>query len=251
MTTVLRTDKLQASYGKIVAVREVDLVVAEGEIVALLGPNGAGKSSTLGAIAGLVKVTGGRVFLQEHDVTGLSAEEMVRRGASLVPEGRRIFGTLTVAENLAAGTASLRDRSHVAEERSRLLELFPILAERYNAAAGTLSGGEQQQLAIARALMARPRVLLLDEPSLGLAPILVRRVFELIARLRKEEGLSILLVEQNVHLSLEICDRAYLMRVGRLQAHGTPDELRRAEVTKAYLGSRGLDEETIEAGNPS
>lgn len=247
MTTLLRTDGLHAGYGKIVAVRDLELSIEEGEIVALLGANGAGKSTTLGAIAGLVDVKSGRVEIDGRDVTGLSAEDVVRRGVSLVPEGRRIFSSLTIAENLAVGAVARRDAAAVAADEERVLALFPILSERYRALGGTLSGGEQQQLAIARALMARPRVLLLDEPSLGLAPILVKKIFELIAQLRTEEGLTILLVEQNVHRSLEICDRAYIMRVGRLLAQGTRDELLQGEVMQAYLGSRGLNEDKIEA----
>jgi branched-chain amino acid transport system ATP-binding protein len=246
MTTMLRTERLHAGYGKIVAVRDLDLHIEEGEIVALLGANGAGKSTTLGAIAGLVETKSGRVLLDDRDVTRLSAEEMVRRGVSLVPEGRRIFSRLTIAENLAIGAVGRRDRTRVAEDESRLLDLFPILAQRHRLPAGTLSGGEQQQLAIARALMARPRLLLLDEPSLGLAPILVTMVFRLVAQLRKEENLTILLVEQNVHRSLEVCDRAYIMRVGRLVAAGTPEELLQGQVMHAYLGSRGLNEDKIE-----
>jgi len=246
MATMLRTERLHAGYGKIVAVRDLDLHIEEGEIVALLGANGAGKSTTLGAIAGLVETKSGRVLLDERDVTGTSAEEMVRRGVSLVPEGRRIFARLTIAENLAIGAVGRKDRTHVAEDEERLLDLFPILAERHRLPAGTLSGGEQQQLAIARALMARPRLLLLDEPSLGLAPILVTMVFRLVAQLRKEENLTILLVEQNVHRSLEVCDRAYIMRVGRVVAAGTPEELLQGEVMHAYLGSRGLNEDKIE-----
>ncbi len=249
MTTLLRTERLQAGYGKIVAVRDLDLRIEEGEIVALLGANGAGKSTTLGAIAGLVEVKRGRVLLGDADVTGLSAEEMVRRGVSLVPEGRRIFARLTIAENLAVGAVGRRDRARVQEDEARLLDLFPILRERHRAPGGTLSGGEQQQLAIARALMARPRILLLDEPSLGLAPILVTKIFGLVAQLRDEEGLTILLVEQNVHRSLEICDRAYVMRVGHLLAQGTRDELLQGQVMQAYLGSRGLNEDKIEAAS--
>jgi branched-chain amino acid transport system ATP-binding protein len=247
MTTLLRTERLSAGYGKIVAVRDLDLHVEEGEIVALLGANGAGKSTTLGAIAGLVQVKAGRVRLDGRDLNGLSAEEIVRRGVSLVPEGRRIFARLTIAENLAVGASARREATRVAQDEERVLALFPVLSRRYRSPAGTLSGGEQQQLAIGRALMARPRVLLLDEPSLGLAPILVRRIFELVAQLRSEEGLTILLVEQNVHRSLEIADRAYVMRVGALVAEGTRDELLQAKVMQAYLGSRGLKEAEIEA----
>jgi branched-chain amino acid transport system ATP-binding protein len=249
MTSLLRTERLYAGYGKIVVVRDLNLRVEEGEIVALLGANGAGKSTTLGAIAGVVHVKSGRVELEGVGLNGLSAEEIVRRGVSLVPEGRRIFARLTIAENLAVGASVRREPARVAQDEERVLELFPILAQRYRSPAGTLSGGEQQQLAIGRALMARPRLLLLDEPSLGLAPILVTKIFELIEQLRTEEGLTILLVEQNVHRSLEVADRAYVMRVGALIAEGTRDELLHAQVMQAYLGRRGLKEAEIEAAS--
>jgi branched-chain amino acid transport system ATP-binding protein len=246
MPPLLRTESLHAGYGKLVAVRNINLSVEEGEIVALLGANGAGKSTTLGAIAGIVDVKGGRVYMGDEEVTSEPAERLVRLGLSLVPEGRRIFSRLTVGENLAVGASAHNDRSdHHVEER--VLQLFPILRERYSAQAGTLSGGEQQQLAIGRALMARPRILLLDEPSLGLAPILVAKIFELVAQLRREEGLTILLVEQNVHRSLEIADKVYVMRVGHVVAEGPPKQLVEGEVMQAYLGSRGLREEEVEA----
>jgi len=245
MTSLLCTERLHAGYGKIVAVRDFDLSIEEGEIVALLGANGAGKSTTLGAIAGVVEVKSGRVLLGGRDVTSFAAERLVRLGLSLVPEGRRIFSRLTIAENLAVGASGRGGKD--AETEDRVLDLFPILRERYGLPAGTLSGGEQQQLAIGRALMARPRVLLLDEPSLGLAPILVKKIFELVAQLRREQGLTILLVEQNVHRSLEIADRAYVMRVGQVIAEGTRDELLRGRVMQAYLGSRGLREQEVEA----
>jgi branched-chain amino acid transport system ATP-binding protein len=245
MTSLLCTERLCAGYGKIVAVRDFDLSIEEGEIVALLGANGAGKSTTLGAIAGLVDVKSGRVLLGDRDVTSFAAERLVRLGLSLVPEGRRIFSRLTIAENLAVGASGRGGKD--AETEERVLDLFPILRERHALPAGTLSGGEQQQLAIGRALMARPRILLLDEPSLGLAPILVKRLFELVAQLRREQGLTILLVEQNVHRSLEIADRAYVMRVGQVIAEGTREELLRGRVMQAYLGGRGLREQEVEA----
>ena len=245
MTSLLCTERLCAGYGKIVAVRDFDLSIEEGEIVALLGANGAGKSTTLGAIAGLVDVKSGRVLLGDRDVTSFAAERLVRLGLSLVPEGRRLFSRLTIAENLAVGASGRGGKD--AETEERVLDLFPILRERHALPAGTLSGGEQQQLAIGRALMARPRILLLDEPSLGLAPILVKRLFELVAQLRREQGLTILLVEQNVHRSLEIADRAYVMRVGQVIAEGTREELLRGRVMQAYLGGRGLREQEVEA----
>jgi branched-chain amino acid transport system ATP-binding protein len=225
---------LTARYGPVVAVRDVDLSVGEGEIVALLGTNGAGKTTTLMSIVGLHRARTGTIRLDGREIGHLPAEKVVRHGVSLAPEGRRIFAGLTVAENLRIGAAAAgRDDGR----RERLLELFPVLRERLKLPASSLSGGEQQQLAIARALMSGPKLLLLDEPTLGLAPKLVRLVFDLIARLRDEEGVTILLVEQNVHQALACCDRAYLMRVGTIETEGTPEELRRdRRVQAAYLG---------------
>jgi len=238
MTALLAVRGLRARYGPIVAVREADLDVEEGEIVALLGANGAGKTTTLASIAGLVRSREGEIRLAGENVSRLAPEQIVRRGVSLTPEGRRLFATLTVAENLAIGAASLgRRRRKKDTEREELLELFPVLARRLHSRAGTLSGGEQQQLAIARSLMSRPRLLLLDEPTLGLAPLLVQHVFELIGRLRAERGVTVLLVEQNVHRALDLCDRAYVMRLGAIDVEGTPDELRReTRIEQAYLG---------------
>ena len=220
---------LEARYGPIAAVRGVDLDVCRGEIVALLGANGAGKTSTLQAIVGLLPARRGLVEFAGEDVSRLPAEKIVRRGIALTPEGRRLFATLTVAENLALGGGD-------EATRERLLERFPVLRERLAQPAGSLSGGEQQQLAIARSLMSRPMLLLLDEPTLGLAPKLIASVFDLIVRLREEERVSILLVEQNVHRALDVCDRAYVMRTGSVEAQGTPEELRGAGVERAYLG---------------
>jgi branched-chain amino acid transport system ATP-binding protein len=231
---LLEVRRLTARYGPIVAVREVDLFVEEGEIVALLGANGAGKTTTLLAISGLV-AREGEIRLEGRDISRLRPEQIVRRGVSLTPEGRRIFAGLTVAENLIIGSARRRDGAGL--RRDRLLELFPVLGRRLNAPAGTLSGGEQQQLAIARSLMSDPRLLLLDEPTLGLAPTLVGVVFELIGRLRNEEGVTVLLVEQNIHRALDLSDRAYVMRTGRVEVEGTPGELRRTtRIEQAYLG---------------
>jgi branched-chain amino acid transport system ATP-binding protein len=228
---------LSVRYGPVEAVRGVDLAVARGEIVALLGANGAGKSSTLNAIAGLVPIAGGSVALDGAPVGGLSAEALARRGVGLVPEGRRVFAGLTVAENLVLGGAAHLDaaarRARVAEMEAR----FPILGERRDQRAGLLSGGEQQMLAIARALMARPRLLLMDEPSLGLAPQMVERVFDLIAELR-DEGITILLVEQNVPMSLDIADRALVLANGRVALSGTAEAVAASEaVREAYLAS--------------
>jgi len=231
----LDVDDLTARYGPVLAVRDVSLRVAEGEIVALLGANGAGKTTTLASIAGLHHARSGRIRFDGRDVSRLSPERVLRRGISLTPEGRRLFSTLTVEENLRLGGAA-RGRG-ARRDYGELLELFPILRQRLHMPAASLSGGEQQQLAIARSLMSKPRLLLLDEPTLGLAPRLVRLVFDLIGRLRDDQGLSVLLVEQNVHQALELCDRAYVMRTGRIEAEGTPDELRRSpEVQSAYMG---------------
>jgi len=232
----LDVDGLTARYGPVLAVRDVSLRVAEGEIVALLGANGAGKTTTLASIAGLHQARSGRIQFGGRELSRLSPERVLRRGISLTPEGRRLFSTLTVEENLRLGGAT-RGRGGARRDYKELLELFPILRERLHLPAASLSGGEQQQLAIARSLMSKPRLLLLDEPTLGLAPRLVRLVFDLIRRLRDDQGLSVLLVEQNVHQALELCDRAYVMRTGRIEAEGTPGELRRSpEVQTAYMG---------------
>jgi branched-chain amino acid transport system ATP-binding protein len=224
---------LSARYGPVTAVRGVSLEVAQGEIVALLGANGAGKTTTLACIAGLHRAHAGSIRFGDREIARLSPERVVRVGISLTPEGRRLFSTLTVEENLLLGGAAHRGE----KDYDELLELFPILRERLHMPAASLSGGEQQQLAIARSLMSRPRLLLLDEPTLGLAPRLVRLVFDLIGRLRDERGLSVLLVEQNVHQALDLCDRAYVMRTGQIEAAGTPAELRRTrEVQAAYMG---------------
>jgi branched-chain amino acid transport system ATP-binding protein len=234
---LLEVRGLSARYGPVVAVRDVSLSVGEGEIVALLGANGAGKTTTLLSIVGLHAGKSGEIEFAGRNVARLSAERVVRRGIALAPEGRRLFGGLTVGENLRIGSAAA-SRNGVAARRERLLDLFPVLRERLGLPASALSGGEQQQLAIARALMSGPRLLLLDEPTLGLAPKLVRLVFELIARLREEEGVAILLVEQNVHQALDVCDRAYLLRTGAVAAAGTPAELRRDRaIAEAYLGA--------------
>ena len=229
---------LTARYGAILAVQDLSLEVREGELVALLGANGAGKSTTLSCIAGTMKSREGRIEFGGEDISRLSPEAIVRRGMSLAPEGRRIFQSLSVAENLALGAATRGGRRReVQDDREQMLSLFPVLRERLKQAAGLLSGGEQQQLAIARALMSRPRLLMLDEPTLGLAPILVNLIFELIVRLRSERSLTVLLVEQNVHQALDVCDRAYVLRSGRLEMAGTPAELMQASgIEEAYLG---------------
>jgi branched-chain amino acid transport system ATP-binding protein len=226
---------LTVAYGAVVAVRDVSLSVAPGEIVAALGPNGAGKSTLLRAIAGAPKPQRGTIAFDGRPLVGLSPEAVVRRGVALVPEGRHVFPNLTVHENLTIGGIASSDRAEIQADAERWLDRFPILGDRSSQLAGTLSGGEQQQLAIARALMSRPRMLLLDEPSLGLAPIFVDRIFELIAELRSD-GVTVLLVEQNVHRALEVADRAYVLSVGSVVASGPTDTLVEGELERSYLG---------------
>ncbi len=227
---------LSVSYGAISAVRNLDLDVNESEIVALLGPNGAGKSSVLNACMGLVPAAGGVDFI-EQPIAGWRPEQVVRQGMTMVPEGRRVFPYLTVLENLQLGAgATPRLRSRWRENSQRMFELLPRLQERQHQPAGTLSGGEQQMLAIARSLMSEPRMLLLDEPSLGLAPNIVDQIFDLIVTL-KRRGITILLVEQNVELSLEIADRGYVLVGGSVVMQGAAATLRSAgDFERAYLG---------------
>ena len=235
---MLEVVDLEVRYGPIRAVKGVSLTVEDAEMVALLGANGAGKSSTLLAVAGALGHASGKVLLGGEDVSHLSPERLVRKGLAMVPETRDVFPDLTVMENLALGAfTQRRHKAAVEESRERMLGLFPILAERAGQAAGTLSGGEQQMLVIARAMMSRPRILLLDEPSLGLAPTIVDTIFEMILQLR-ETGLTILLVEQNAGKALEVADRAYVMRLGRVAASGSASEIAGAYDLKAlYLGA--------------
>jgi branched-chain amino acid transport system ATP-binding protein len=231
---------LTVRYGSVTALHGIDLDVDEGELVALVGPNGAGKSSALAAVSGLVRAAAGTVTVAGDIVSGLAPERVVRHGVALVPEGRNIFTSLTVAENLALGATIRRDAAGVAADLDRQLDRFPILRDRYGQQAGLLSGGEQQQLAIARALMSRPRLLLLDEPSLGLAPRLVDLVFETVAQLRRE-GLTIVLVEQNATRAVELADRTSVLRTGRIVRSGTADELGGgAAMAAEYLGEAGV-----------
>ncbi len=233
---LLAVENLEVRYGPIQAVRGVSLAVEQGEIVALLGANGAGKSSLLTACMGLVPPAAGSVAFDGWAAAGQKTEAIVRRGMTLTPEGRRVFAHLSVQENLDIGTAARDRRRRDPERREQMFALFPVLKERRAQPAGTLSGGEQQMLAIARSLMSEPRMLLLDEPSLGLAPNIVDQIFDLIAELRRR-GITILLVEQNVELSLDIADRGYVLAGGRIVLSGKPDELRAAGgLEGAYLG---------------
>ena len=227
---------LRVRYGAIEAVRGIDIEVEEGEIVALLGANGAGKSSTLNAIVGLAPVTSGAVTLAGNHINGAPTEAMAGLGLTLCPEGRRVFGTLSVDDNLRMGGYAEKDPATAAAARERVFDLFPILRERKRQLAGTLSGGQQQMLAIGRALMCSPRLLLLDEPSLGLAPKIVDQIFSLITTLR-DQGTTILLVEQNAAGALAIVDRAYFMASGRIVTEGAASALRADDMAaKAYLG---------------
>ncbi|AEH87147.1 ABC transporter ATP-binding protein [Mesorhizobium opportunistum] len=234
---MLSVEALKIRYGEVEAVRRVDLTVDSGEIIALVGANGAGKSSTLGAVAGLVPAASGKVVFDGVDITGLAPEAIARKGVALVPEGRRIFASLTVADNLRLGGAVHQPAAEARVREEEMLELFPILRRYHRVKGGNLSGGEQQMLAIARALMGKPRMVLLDEPSLGLAPQLIDTVFDLIAELRRK-GLTILLVEQNVALALEIADRAIVLANGKVVLSGTAKELASSDlVRQAYLGA--------------
>jgi branched-chain amino acid transport system ATP-binding protein len=234
--SLLEVEGLAVSYGPIRAVRGVSLTVEQGEIVTLLGANGAGKSTSLQAIVGLLPVQQGQIRFDGRSIGGETAERIVRKGLTLTPEGRRIFAPLTVEENLRIGAASERDRVEIQRRWDQMMTLFPILAQRKRQLAGTLSGGEQQQLAIARSLMSGPRLLLLDEPSLGLAPQVVELIFDLIGRLRSL-GITILLVEQNVHQALDIADRGYVISGGQVVLSGTAAELKSSpDVQKAYMG---------------
>ncbi len=233
---MLRLSDIRVFYGAIQAVKGLSIEVNDRELVALVGSNGAGKTTTLRTISGLFRPRSGSIEYNGEDLTSLAPHQIVDRGIAQAPEGRQIFGSLTVRENLLLGASRRKDREALDGDLDRVYELFPVLRERLRQAGGTLSGGEQQMLAIGRALMARPRLLLLDEPSLGLAPLMVNRIFEVIARL-KAEGVTILLVEQNARKALEIADRGYVLETGRVVLSGTARELaKNPEVERAYLG---------------
>jgi branched-chain amino acid transport system ATP-binding protein len=233
---MLELEELRAGYGNIEALHGINLSVSEGEIVTLIGANGAGKTTTLMTISGCVRARGGAIRFGGRDIGGLPTHEIVALGLVQSPEGRKIFPRLTVAENLEMGAFSRRDPAGVVTDKKRVFELFPILGERQRQAGGTLSGGEQQMLAIARALMARPRLLLLDEPSLGLAPLVVSRIFEVIRELN-QSGATILLVEQNARMALKTAHRGYVLETGNIAMAGAAAELLSdARVRSAYLG---------------
>jgi branched-chain amino acid transport system ATP-binding protein len=240
--SMLEVHGISVRYGAITALRDVGLEVREGELVALIGVNGAGKTTTLSTIAGALKPYQGSILFDGNQVNGRHPEDITRRGIALVPEGRDIFPSLTVAENLRLGAFVRNNRAEFQRDIDEMVALFPILGERMRQAGGTLSGGEQQQLAIARALMSHPRLLMLDEPSLGLSPVLVDQIFALVGRLH-ERGVTILLVEQNVERTLDIVDRAYLLHTGKVEIEGTPQHIRAVvDVEGVYLGDRGRKE---------
>lgn len=235
---LLQVTDLSVHYGRVAAVQGLSLEVNEGELVGVVGHNGAGKSTTLWAITGVLKPTSGTIKFEGESIVGASPDKILRRGISLVPENRRIFGSLTVGENLRIGTSGRSDRRQAEDDVKKMCERFEVLGGFFNRGASKLSGGEQQQLAIARALLARPKLLLLDEPTLGLAPLIVDQVFEILTELRDEEGATILLVEQNAARTIKVASRTYVMRSGgQIAFEGTAAEL--AEVgdfESAYIG---------------
>ncbi len=234
---LLSLHEVHSYYDRIQALKGVSLVVKEGEVVTLIGANGAGKTTTLRTISGLIRPREGRVELAGERISDLPAHDIVRRGVVQVPEGRGIFGRLTVEENLRIGAFTRRDKAGIEADLGMVFETFPRLRERRGQAGGTLSGGEQQMLAMGRALMARPRILLLDEPSMGLAPILVEEIFAIIRRLNREQGVTLLLVEQNARAALEVAHRGYVLETGRVRLSGPAAELLvDPAVAKAYLG---------------
>ena len=233
---LLALKRLQVAYGGIHAVKGIDLTVDQGELVCLIGANGAGKTTTLKGITGLQPIKSGTIHYNGEDITGKPAYQLVRKGLSMVPEGRGVFGALTIDENLAMGAYARNDHAAIADDVDRVFTLFPRLKERRKQTAGTLSGGEQQMLAMGRALMSRPKLLLLDEPSMGLAPLMVQKVFETVLAI-SEEGVTILLIEQNAKLALEVSGRGYVMESGEITLHGEAGTLLSdPKVRAAYLG---------------
>jgi branched-chain amino acid transport system ATP-binding protein len=236
MGTMLKIEDINVYYGAIHAIKGVSLEVNEGEIVTLIGANGAGKSTTLRTISGLLKPKTGTISFEGKNIGGVAAQNIVKAGISQVPEGRRIFANMTVMENLDLGAFVRKDKAGIQQDLTQVFERFPRLEERKSQEAGTLSGGEQQMLAMGRALMSRPRLLLLDEPSMGLAPLLIKEIFSIIKDINKT-GTTVLLVEQNANMALSIANRAYVLETGRITLSGDSKELAASEdVRKAYLG---------------
>jgi len=233
---MLRLENVHVYYGQVHALKGITGEVNEGELVAVLGTNGAGKSTTLMSISGILKTRTGKIMYEKNDLTQASPYDIVQLGVIQCPEGRHIFGSLTVRENLLMGAVQRRDRSEVKKDIDWVCSLFPVLGQRTGQTGATLSGGEQQMLAIGRSLMARPRLLMLDEPSLGLAPVVVQTIFDVIRKLHRQ-GVTILLVEQNARQALQIADRCYVMETGNMVMRGTVEELRgKPEIERFYLG---------------
>ena len=236
MTALLEVEDLRVAYGKIEAVKGISFSVEAGQVVTLIGTNGAGKTTTLRTLSGLLKPLSGKIFFDGQPLNGIPAHKIVSMGLAHSPEGRRIFPRLTIAENLQLGAFLRKDTADVAKDMQKAYDLFPILGERRNQASGTLSGGEQQMLAMGRALMSRPKLLMLDEPSMGLSPIMMQKIMETITEL-KSQGTTILLVEQNAQAALSLADRGHVMEIGRIVLSGSGQELLHDEsVRKAYLG---------------
>ena len=236
---LLKLESVEASYGAVRALRGISLEIEEGAMVALLGANGAGKTTTLRAISGVVKATKGSITFDGRPVGGSTPNEIVRRGIAQVPEGRRVFKELTVRENLSVGAYTRQDTGNISQDLDLVFALFPRLKERERQLGASLSGGEQQMLAIGRGLMARPRLLLLDEPSLGLAPIVISDIFATLQRVRRERGTTMLIVEQNANIALKNCSHAFVLQVGRIAMEGTAGELRgNSELLSTYMGGQ-------------
>ena len=238
MSAILKLDRINSFYGPIQVHYDFSLEVGRGQIVCLLGGNASGKSTTMKVILGLLKPRSGDVILAGETITGLPTPQIIRRGLGSVPEARRLFGAMTVRENVLMGAFTRSDKAEIAQDYARMMTLFPRLAERSNQAAGTLSGGEQQMVAMARALMARPRVIVMDEPTMGLSPLFVDRVLELIQAVNKQ-GITIFMVEQNAHLALQIADYGYVLQTGRIALSGPARELLHdPRIRDAYLGGQ-------------
>jgi branched-chain amino acid transport system ATP-binding protein len=234
---MLKLENVQAGYGNILAIKDVTLEIGKGEIVTLIGANGAGKSTTLMTISGVVRCRSGRILLNDSKISGLAPDQIVKMGVCQVPEGRHIFPMLTVRENLDMGAFMRRDKAKIKDDIEYVYSLFPILKERRNQDGGTLSGGEQQMLAMSRALMARPEVMLLDEPSMGLAPLIIKQIFQIIKKINSESDTTIFLVEQNANQALQIADRGYVIENGVITMTGSAKSLlSNQDIQKAYLG---------------
>jgi branched-chain amino acid transport system ATP-binding protein len=234
---MLKIENIQAGYGNIIAIKNVSLEINEGEIITLIGANGAGKSTTLMTISGVVAARSGHIYFRNEPIEKKSSDDIVKLGICQVPEGRHIFPQLTVQENLDMGAFLRKDTAEIKKDLEYVFDLFPILAARKNQDGGTLSGGEQQMLAMSRALMARPQLLLLDEPSMGLAPLVIKQIFEIIKQINKENNTTIFLVEQNANQALHIADRAYVIENGKITLSGSAaDLLKNSDIQKAYLG---------------